>query len=117
MKELLEREGVACELVMRSDNYLYGPGILNDGLPLIAGRYAIQVRPEDEEHSLELIEGGQSPMTEELAAETPQRSGEAPEAEKVSVARPARLLEAIVFVAIFLAALFAIIDNYIRNAT
>lgn len=115
VRDLLEREGIACALIMRSYNYLYGPGILNEGLPLLAGKYVIQVHPADEERSLALIEGGQSPVVAEEPASSPampQPSTEAPgassSAETAPVARPARLVESIVFAAIYLVAAFAI---------
>ncbi len=115
VRDLLEREGITCALIMRSDNYLYGPGILNEGLRLLAGKYAIQVHPDDEERSLALIEESQSPTVTEApagAAAVPQSSKETPwastSAETAPVARPARLIESIVFAATFIVAAFGI---------
>ena len=115
VRDLLEREGITCALIMRSDNYLYGPGILNEGLPLLAGKYAIQVHPDDQERSLALIEDGQSPTVTEApagAAAVPQPSketiGASSSTETPPVARPARLVESIVFAAIFLVAAIGI---------
>jgi membrane protease YdiL (CAAX protease family) len=116
VKDLLEREGIACSLIMRSENYLYGPGILNEGMPLLAGKYVIRVPVEDEQRSLELIEHLQTPAMGEASDSThitlrpsTEMLSASSAAETVPVARPARLVESIVFAAIFPAAAFAII--------
>ncbi len=115
VKDLLERQGITCALLMRSDNYLFGPGILNDGLPRLAGRYAIQVSPEDIERSTTLIEEGRSLTVAEAPTSVPgvtqsstKTAGASSDGGKVSAARPAGLLESIVFVVVFAAAAFAI---------
>lgn len=59
-RDLLEKKGISCAIAMRSDNYLFWPNILNDGVPLLGGKYVIQVPPDDVDRSLTIMDGEQS---------------------------------------------------------
>ena len=61
-------------MTIRSGNYLFGPGMLNEGMPMLGGKYAIQVPPEEVNRSLKVLENTQSSEEPVMDIEHPKKN-------------------------------------------